>query len=120
MDQQNTGAKNSKTTKKAELEIIEKTLRELSAAVAAQNDRLEKQAAAIEKLTQVLKQFEQTFKKHVRQGSDQSGSQLDELIKLFVEYDINPQFYHEYKMLKAGPPAQSNQLVKRKHINYDK
>ncbi|MBN1189633.1 MAG: hypothetical protein JXA46_07770 [Dehalococcoidales bacterium] len=100
---------------------IECALRGLSEAVADQKERLEKQTAALEKLTQAVKQLEQTVKKEIHSEARQSSSQLDELIKLFVEYDINPQFYHEYKMLKPPPAAKPGQLVRRKrNHNIDK
>jgi|WetSurMetagenome_2_1015567.scaffolds.fasta_scaffold1067726_1 uncharacterized coiled-coil protein SlyX len=120
MDQHVIDAQNDKSANNHNLDKIENTLKELSNAVADQKKYLEKQTAAMEKLTQSIKQLEQTLKKEINLESRQSNSQLDELIKLFVEYDINPQFYHEHKMLKSAPPAKSTQIVKRKHSSSDK
>jgi hypothetical protein len=116
-------AQNDNLTKNNSLEKVENTLLELTKAVTAQKDYLEKQTAAMEKLTQAVKQLELTLKKEIHKESRQSSSELDELIKLFVEYDINPQFYHEHKMLKSAPEPQPQpepqpgQLVRRKHRN---
>ncbi len=97
----------------AKLEILVKSMTE---AMSAHKEYLEKHTAAMEKLTQAIKQLDQTLKKEINLESRQTSSQVQELIKLFVEYDINPQFYHEYKMLQeAPPPSKNTQLARRRY-----
>jgi hypothetical protein len=100
----------------ADLTRLEGMVKELTASVAAQQKFVEKHTAAMEKLTLAMKQLDQTLKKEINLESRQSNLQLSELINLFLEYDINPQFYHEHKALKAAPPPASKNtaLVKRK------
>jgi hypothetical protein len=100
--------------KNGDLIKLESMLNSLTEAVAAHKVYLEKHTAAMAKLTQVIKQLDQTLKKEIKVESRQSSIQLEELIKLFVEYDINPEFYHEYKMLQSPSATKHNQLVRRK------
>jgi hypothetical protein len=98
--------------KNGDLQKLESMLKSMNDAISDQKAYLEKHTLAMEKLTQVIKQLDQTIKKGMKSESRQSSVQLEELIKLFVEYDINPEFYHEYKMLQS--PSATKQMVRRK------
>jgi hypothetical protein len=115
MDQDIIDFQNDNLIKNGDLVKLENMLKSMTDIVAEQKAYLDKHTAAMEKLTQAVKQLDQTLKKEISHESRQSSSELEELIKLFVEYDINPQFYHEYKMLKAASVPKQTQLVRRKN-----
>jgi len=114
MEQDNNNVQNNNLSKNSDLVKMEALIKSMNETVAAQKVYLDKHTAAMEKLILAIKQLDHTLKKEINLESHQNDLHLDELIKLFVEYDINPQFYHEHKMLKPAPSAQSSQLVRRK------
>jgi hypothetical protein len=114
MEQEMHKVQDDDLNKNSELVKLESLIKSMNEAVTAQKAYFDKHTAAMEKLTLAIKQLDQTLKKEINLESHQNNLHLEELIKLFVEYDINPEFYHEYKMLKPAPPTQGSQLVKRK------
>jgi hypothetical protein len=105
---------NDNLNKNSDLFRIEGLLKSMTETVDAQKLYLEKHTAAMEKLTQAIKQLDQTLKKDINLSSRQTSTQLEELVKLFVEFEINPEFYHEHKMLKAAVVTDNTQLVRYK------
>jgi hypothetical protein len=116
MDQDTITGQNADIARNNDLVKIESMLKSITETVAAQKLYLEKHTAAMEKLTLAIKQLDQTLKKEINLESRQTSTQLEELVKLFVEYEINPEYYHEHKMLKAASVSQSTQLVRHKPV----
>jgi hypothetical protein len=94
---------------------LEQQLNDLTEALTVQKQYLDRHAIVMEKLIQAIKQLDITIKKEVSAGSRQSLIQLDDLIKLFLEYDINPRYYHgpEHKALKTTE-TKHTELTRRK------
>ena len=103
------------------VEKLEQLLSNLTDSLVEQRDRLDKHAAAIEALTQAVIQLEATIQKELMSQCRKSSPDVDKLIKLFVEYEINPRYYEErhhsrqetrhdsgYALVKARPNRPSS------------
>jgi len=103
----------AKTTKETELKLekLEGLVAALSAKLDGQKAALERNIEAVEKLTRLLQKIEQAVQKSAAAKS--ISPELDELVKLFVNYEINPQYYeeHYYKMLSEARPAGNTALT---------
>jgi uncharacterized coiled-coil protein SlyX len=102
-------AKEIGNNKISRLTHLEQQLSELTTALTEQKDYLERHTTSMLKLTQAIKQLELTIRKGGALDSQTTLSLID-LIRVFVEYEINPRFYEDLHrtMLKASnesPPT---------------
>ena len=95
---------------------LDQLLNDLIVALTEQKEYLERHTAAMEKLAQVIKQLDATIKKESSIESHKSLSLIDDLIKLFVEYEINPRYYQEHyrARLKEAPDSKHTESTRRK------
>jgi hypothetical protein len=114
MDQDIIKDRNDNLSGNGDLVKLEALANNIMESLTAHKQYLEKHTAAMEKLTQAIKQLDQTLKKEINLESHRTSNQVEELIKLFVEYEINPEFYHEHKALKAAVVSNNTQIVKYK------
>lgn len=95
---------------------LEQLLGELTNALNDQKGHLERHTAAMEKLAGALRQLDSTLKREVPLESHQSLLRLDELIRMFVEYEINPRYYQSLgtSTLKSLTDARHTELTTQK------
>ena len=101
--------KNNRLTK------LDRLLNDLTVALTEQKEYLDRHTAAMVKLAQAIKQLESTIKRESSLESQKTLSLID-LIKVFVEYEINPRYYeaHHRAMLKASTDSRHIELTRRK------
>ncbi len=90
---------NNETTKN-DITKLERSLRKLNSALAEHLNCLEKHATAMENLTQAMKQLDSTFEKDSKLESHQPSLQLKEAVSSFVDFHINPRYYHDKDLLQ--------------------
>jgi hypothetical protein len=76
---------------------LEHLLNDLTLALEEHKEYLERHIEAMDKLTRTLKHFEVNLKGEINQEHRQSSRQLEELVKMFVEYNINPKYYRQFE-----------------------
>ncbi len=84
-----------KTDGRGSPKTLEQLLSDWQAALVKQKDCLDKHAAAMKQLDQAIIQLGATLEKKRESEPRKSSPVVDNLIRLFVEYEINPQFYFE-------------------------
>jgi hypothetical protein len=101
---------------------LERSIRKLNAALAQHLSYLNKHATAMENLTQAMKQLEATFKRVIKLDSQIPSQQLKEAVSAFVDFHINPRYYHEKDMLqiKAASPSEVAPSFKVTPLNKEK
>lgn len=77
----------------------------LTAALDEHTSYLKKHISTMESLTKAIKQLETVIKKDINRESQKPSLQLKEAVKSFVDYNINPNFYHENSYLKLKSPS---------------
>ena len=105
---------------------LELLLNDLTTALEEHKEYLARHIEAMEKLTRNLKRFEVNLKGEISQEQRQSSKQLEELVKMFVEYNINPRYYRQFEhvMIEGGDnlegagPEQARPEKRAKRTNY--
>jgi hypothetical protein len=88
-------ANESKSCEYDRLEKMEQLLSNLIATLAEQKDCLDRHTAAMETLAQAIMLHEATIERKLESKPRKSSPMVDDLIKMFVEYEINPRYYYE-------------------------
>jgi hypothetical protein len=102
--------KNNRITK------LDRLLDDLIVALTEQKEYIERHTTAMEKLAQAIKQLESTIKREIGLESQKSSLLIEDLVKIFVEYEINPRYYQQLHrtMLKAATDSKHTELTRRK------
>jgi hypothetical protein len=93
------------------LNRLEQTLSNLTAALVKQNEHLVRHKATMEKLAQAEVLLEATIKTRLLLESRKNSAVVDNLVKMFVEYEINPRYYYRERHHRRRDTANSKDAV---------